>query len=72
MQQERPATEQKAVFGLIEQPKLSLAEAFERFWDHIRDKWMRLGHDQQRVKRNIYLKAMRNFDTAAGAASMHG
>ncbi len=33
---------------------------------------MRLDHDQQRVKRNIYLKAMRNFDTAAGAASMHG
>ena len=31
---------------------------------------MRVGHDQQRVKRNIYLKAMRNFETATGAANM--
>ena len=59
MQQDKPAVEQNAVLGLVEQPTFSMADAFERFWNHIQDEWMRLSHDQQRVKRNIYLKAMR-------------
>ena len=32
---------------------------------------MRLSHDQRRVKRNVYLKAIRNFETAAGAAPLY-
>jgi integrase len=63
--------EQKAVLGLIEQPKLSLADAFDRFWNYIQDEWMRVSHDQQRVKRNVYLKAMRNFETAVGVVPFH-
>lgn len=63
--------EQKAVLGLIEQPTLSLADAFDRFWSYIQDEWMRVSHDQQRVKRNVYLKAMRNFETAVGTVPFH-
>jgi hypothetical protein len=32
--------EQKALLDLASQPVLSLANAFERFWDYIRDEWM--------------------------------
>ena len=32
---------------------------------------MRLSHDQQRVKRNIYLKSLRNFETAAGKVDLY-
>lgn len=68
---ERPQAEQKAVLGLIEEPKLSLAQAFDRFWGHIKDEWMRLSKDQQRVKRNIYLKAIRNFEAQIGALTLY-
>jgi len=63
--------EQKAVLGLVEQPELSLADAFDRFWSYIQDEWMQVSHDQQRVKRNVYLKAMRNFETAVGGVPFH-
>lgn len=68
---DRTQDDQKAVLGLIEEPKLTLAQAFDRFWDHIRDEWMRLSKDQQRVKRNIYLKAIRNFETQVGALALY-
>ncbi len=68
---DRPPDEQKAVLGLIEEPKLNLAQAFDRFWDHIKDEWMRLSKDQQRVKRNIYLKAIRNFEAQVGALALY-
>lgn len=58
--------DQKAVLGLVEQPSMSMIEAFERFWDHIRDEWMHQSHDQRRGKRNIYLKAIRRFEEAVG------
>ncbi|MFK7966953.1 MAG: hypothetical protein AB8C46_23585 [Burkholderiaceae bacterium] len=32
---------------------------------------MRLSHDQQRVKKNIYLKSMRNFETAVGKVDLY-
>ena len=32
---EAPAAEGKAMLGLVEQPALSMADAFERFWEHI-------------------------------------
>lgn len=63
--------EQPAVLGLIEEPRLTLAQAFDRFWAHIEDEWMRVSNDQQRVKRNIYLKAIRNFEAAAGATPLY-
>lgn len=63
--------EQRAVLGLVKQPKLSLTQAFDRFWDYIKDEWMVLSRDQQRVKRNIYLKAIRNFETVNGAIPLH-
>jgi len=31
--------EEKAVLGLIEKPKLSMEQAFEKFWHHIEDEW---------------------------------
>ena len=67
----QPASEQRALLGLVEQPGLTMADAFDRFWEHIQDEWMRLSHDQQRVKRNIYLKAMRNFEAAVGKVGLY-
>ncbi len=63
--------EQKALLGLVEKPKLSLSQAFDRFWAHIEDEWMRVSHDQQRTKRNVYLKAIRNFEAAVGAIPLY-
>ncbi len=68
---ERASIEQKALLGLTAQPELSMADAFERFWGHIEDEWMRLSHDQCRVKRNVYLKSIRNFETAVGKVAVH-
>ncbi|WP_306046558.1 DUF6538 domain-containing protein [Nioella sp. MMSF_3534] len=65
------APEQKAVLGLVEEPEFSLGDAFDRFWDYIKDEWTLLSRDQQRVKRNIYLKAIRNFEEAIGPLSFH-
>ena len=67
----RPESEQKAVLGLVEKPSLSLSQAFDRFWEHIQDEWMRLSRDQQRVKKNVYLKSIRNFDTAVGSMPLY-
>lgn len=63
--------EQKAILGLVDEPEFSLADAFDRFWDYIKDEWTLLSADQQRVKRNIYIKAIRNFEDAIGALSFH-
>ena len=60
LQQDKSVSEKKAVLGLIEQTSLSMADAFDRFWEHIQDEWMRLSHDQRRVKRNIYLGEFRS------------
>jgi hypothetical protein len=68
---ECPPPQQKAVLGLISEPKFSLSDAFDRFWDYIKDEWTLLSRDQQRVKRNIYLKAIRNFEDAIGKLSFH-
>ena len=58
----RPSpAEQKSVLGLVEKPALAMMDAFERFWEHIEDEWSALSHDQRRVKRNGYLKALSNF-----------
>lgn len=64
--------EQKAILGLMEPPKLSMIEAFERFWAHIEDERNGLSHDQARVKRNGYLKALSNFREAVGDIGMYG
>ena len=66
-----PTSEQKSVLGLFEQPDLSMMGAFERFWDHIEDEWSALSHDQRRVKRNGYLKALSNFREAVGDLAMY-
>ena len=58
--------EQKAILGMTPEPQFSLSDAFDRFWGYIKDEWIRVSHDQQRVKRNIYLKAIRNFEEANG------
>ena len=71
LQEERPAPEQKAVLGLIEPPKMSMSDAFDRCWEYIRDEWRSVSRDQQRVKRNIYLKSIRNFETAVGPVTFH-
>jgi len=63
--------EQGAVLGLTPEPQFSLSDAFDRFWDYIKDEWSRVSHDQQRVKRNIYLKAIRNFEQAVGPLLFH-
>jgi len=63
--------EQKAVLGLVEKPYLSMMDAFERFWDHIEDEWSALSHDQRRVKKNGYLKALSNFREAVGDVGMY-
>ncbi len=60
------ATEQAAAIGLTTMPKISMSEALERFWDHIKDEWMDQSHDQQRGKRNIYQKSIRNFEKPLG------
>ena len=61
------APEQKAILGMTPEPEFSLGDAFDRFWDYIKDEWSRVSHDQQRVKRNIYLKAIRSFEEAVGS-----
>ena len=71
LNEERPAAEQKAALGLIEPPKLTLADVFDRFWEYIRDEWRSVSRDQQRVKRNIYLKSIRNFEAAVGPVDFH-
>ncbi len=63
--------EQTAVLGLVDKPALSMMDAFERFWAHIEDEWSGLSHDQRRVKRNGYLKALSNFHEAVGDVSMY-
>lgn len=65
------APEQKAVLGLVDKPNLSMMEAFDRFWSHIEDEWSALSHDQVRVKRNGYLKALSNFREAVGDVPMY-
>ena len=66
-----PVGEQKALLGLIEKPKLSMMDAYGRFWDHIEDEWSGLSHDQRRVKRNGYLKALSNFQEAVGDVNLY-
>ena len=68
---EHPVNEQKAILGLVDQPKLSLGDAFDRFWEYIKDEWMRLSHDQQRTKQNIYLKSIRNFEKVVGQIPLY-
>lgn len=66
-----PVAEQKSVLGLAEKPKLSMMDAYDRFWDHIEDEWSSLRHDQRRVKRNGYQKALSNFREAVGDVAMY-
>ena len=66
-----PSAETKAVLGLVEQPKLSLSDAFDRFWAHIEDEWAKHSHDQRRGKRNVYLKSIRHFEEAVGAIPLY-
>ena len=66
-----PAAEGKAMLRLVEQPALSMVDAFERFWEQFQDEWMRLSHDKQRGKTNIYLKSMRNFEATAGKVDLY-
>ena len=37
----RSKVEQKAMQGMVEQPKQSLNQAFDLYWEHIKDEWMR-------------------------------
>lgn len=46
-------------------------QAFDRFWSHIEEEWMRVSPDQRRVKRNVYLKAIRNFESAVGCVALY-
>lgn len=66
-----PIEEQKALLGLVPKPKLSMMEGFNRFWEYIEDEWTRLSHDQRRVKRNGYLKALSNFQEAVGDVPLY-
>ncbi|WP_367180201.1 DUF6538 domain-containing protein [uncultured Tateyamaria sp.] len=66
-----PVAEQKSVLGLAEKPKLSMMDAYDRFWNHIEDEWSSLSHDQRRVKRNGYHKALSNFREAVGDIAMY-
>jgi len=50
---------------------MTMNDAFDRFWEYIRDEWRSVSRDQQRVKRNIYLKSIRNFETAVGPTLFH-
>ena len=63
--------EQKAVLGLIKEPTISLSQAFDRFWNYIQDEWMILNKDQIRVKRNVYLRAIQNFEKSSGTIPLH-
>jgi len=63
--------EQSAILGFVEKPKLSLTEAFERFWAHIEDEWINHSHDQCRGKRNVYLKSIRHFEESAGKLALY-
>ncbi len=61
----------KAILGLVEKPKLNLATALERFWAHIQDEWGPLSHDQQRTKRNVFLRAISNFESSVGKIPLY-
>lgn len=63
--------EKKALLGLVERPKLSLSDAFDRFWAHIEDEWVKHSHDQRRGKRNVYLKSIRHFEEAVGVIPLY-
>lgn len=63
--------EQRAILGLVDTPKITMGMAFERFWEHIKDEWMVLSADQQRVKRNVYLKSIRNFEKVNRKITLH-
>ena len=63
--------EQKAVLGLVDEPKLTLMQAYERFWEHIRDEWTPLNTDQRRMKRNAFLRSIRSFEGAVGQIALH-
>jgi len=71
LNEQTSTSEKKAILGLVEQPKLSMTDAFERFWTHIEDERNGLSHDQARVKRNGYLKALSNFNAAVGDVPMY-
>lgn len=60
------AAEQKTVLGLVEQPTLSMADAFDCFWNYIANEWHGLSHDHQHMKRNVYLRALNNLQKANG------
>lgn len=64
-------SDRKAVLGLVEKPSLSMMDGFDRFWDHIEDEWSGLSHDQRRVKRNGYFKALSNFQQAVGDVGLY-
>ncbi len=66
-----PKMTQRSVLGLIENPTLSMIDGYERFWAHIEDEWGGLSHDQRRVKRNGYLKALSNFREAVGDVPLY-
>lgn len=40
-------------------------------WDHIRDEWEGYSHDQIRMKRNVYLKAIRHFNEGVGKIDLY-
>jgi len=61
-----PAEEQKAILGLVKEPSLTLNQAFDRFWEHIQDERLSLGKEQQRVKKNVFLRAIRKFTDVVG------
>jgi len=63
---EPPAEEQKAILGLVKEPSLTLNQAFDRFWEHIQDERLSLGKEQQRVKKNVFLRAIRKFTDVVG------
>ena len=66
-----PSAEGKAILGLIEKPKISILEAYDRFWDAIEDEWLGFSHDQIRCKRNVYLKSIRHFEEAVGKVAFY-
>ena len=63
--------EEKAVLGLIEKPKLSMGQAFEKFWQYVEDEWTGLSPDQKRCKKNFYLKSVRHFEEAIGSVALY-
>ena len=63
--------DQKAVLGLVDGPALSMMDGYDRFWAHIEDEWRGLSHDQRRVKKNGYMKALANFHEAVGDVALY-